>query len=365
MEYSMHFKRIVSITVFIIAHMCASWFLPWGGSLYAYVSPGNFYAPGELSVNRVTIPEPTAPVALDVYVPSVFDTYSIVIFQHGFSGSIGAYETIATQLASHGFVVILPQMYPPGDFGAAPTPEEEATLGVQIISWVEGNINSHIPVTADTSLLGLAGHSRGGQTAYRMAQQVPQKVKALSGVDPVDGLEIFGQTLAVPGPLSFDIPTYILGTGLGPIIVDDFLACAPEEIGPIHFYCNSPNPTWLVVATTHGHGDMIDEEDFSDFCPGGPDRDGMRALTGGTLAAFFSGILQGNGTALSVLSDPGAAPVHTEMEKNKLGGVCGDVVLTGQIPTLSEWGLIIFMTSILAMGVLNLLKKGVMVRSRR
>jgi pimeloyl-ACP methyl ester carboxylesterase len=243
-------------------------------------------------------------------------------------------------------------MYPPGDFGAAPTPEEEAALGVEIISWVEANINTFIPVTGNTALLGLSGHSRGGQTAYRMTLLVPEKVKALSGVDPVDGLVMFGQSLVITGPLNFDIPTYILGTGLGPIVVNDFLACAPEDIGPNHFYCANPHPTWLVTATTHGHGDMIDEEDYSDTCPGGPDRDGMRSLTGGTLAAFYSGILQGNESALAVLSDPEAAPVPVTMEMNKRGSVCSSA-----IPTLSEWGMIIFMTLILGSGITKLFRR--------
>ena len=344
-------KGLLAVLLVVSIQLLISW---TGMSVHAYISPGNFYQQGEFSIDLTTIPDTIAPVEIDVYTPSVADTYPVVIFQHGFSGSIKGYQTISTHLASHGFVVVLPQMYPPGDFGAAPTPEDEAVLGVQIVSWVEANINSYISVTADTALLGLAGHSRGGQTAYRMALQIPQKIKALAGVDPVDGLEIFGQSLVITGPLTFDIPTYVLGTGLGPLIVDDFLACAPEEIGPNHFYCANPNPTWLVTATTHGHGDMIDEEDFTEFCPGGPDRDGMRALTGGTLAAFFSGILQGNESALMVLSDPGASPVPVEMEMDKRGGACQ---ITDAIPTLSEWGIIIFMTLILGIGVVTLLKR--------
>ena len=176
--------------------------------LEAYVSPGNFYEPGELSVQVINIPDTTAPVELDVYTPVTSDEYPLVIFQHGFTGSIKGYETISSHLASHGFVVVLPQMYPPGGGGDIPTPEEEAALGVQIISWLEVNINTIVtPVTADTNLLGLSGHSRGGQIAYRMTLQVTEKVKALAGVDPVDGLEMFGQTLVITGPLSFDIPT--------------------------------------------------------------------------------------------------------------------------------------------------------------
>ena len=279
-----------------------------------YLSPGNFYDPGELSVEVISLSDDGAPVEMDIYTPSECGRYPVVMFQHGFTASIKGYETIMTQLASHGFVVVVPQMYPPFDGIAAPTPEEEAALGVDIIRWLEKNLQEVVPVNADMRLLGLAGHSRGGQIAYRMALEVPRKIRALAGVDPVDGLEIFGQTPVISGPLTFRIPTYILGTGLGPILVGGFLACAPEEVGPLHFYEANPSPSWLITATENGHADMLDEEDFAPVCPGGEDRDGMRALTGGSLAAFFSGTLQKNDDALTVLSDVALAPVPVTME---------------------------------------------------
>ena len=104
---------------------------------------------------------------------------------------------------------------------------------------------------------------------------------------------------------------------------------------------------------------MIDEEDYTEFCPGGPDRDGMRTLTGGTLAAFFSGILQENEPALSVRSDPASAPVPVTLEMNKTGGACGGETPPSAIPTLSEWGLIMFMTILLGTGVVALVRRRV------
>jgi chlorophyllase len=297
--------------------------------IFLYVSKGDFYQPGTLAVQVISLEAGgvlQTPVPMDIYTPTDLFRYPVIIFQHGFTGSIKGYETILGHLASHGFVVVAPQMYPPGGGmgGAYPTPEEEAALGVQIISWVQENIQSIVPVNADTKLLGLSGHSRGGQTAYRMALQVPHKVKALSGVDPVDGLTMFGQKLAITGPLTFNIPTYVLGTGLGPVPVTGGaieLACAPADIGYQHFFDASPIPSWLSVATDNGHTDMIDEDDLckngvcDSFCPGGSNRDGMRAFTAGTLAAFFSGTLQGNKQALSVLTEPDDAPIPCTMEK--------------------------------------------------
>jgi len=290
--------------------------LSYCSALILYVSPGDFYQSGELAVDVVSIPGTTAPVELDIYTPTNRGRYPVIVFHHGFGGSIKAYETIAEHLASHGFVVVLPQMYGPG-FQGAPTAEEEATLGLGVLSWIEENINDFIPVYADTTLLGLAGHSRGGQVVYRIALQRIEQVKALAGVDPVDATAMSNDTPIVTGPLTFDIPTYILGAGLGPIPVEGGvfeIPCAPPEVGYNHFFGNNPSPSWLVVATTHGHADMIDEEDYGEFCPGGPDRDGMRTLTAGTLAAFFSGILQVNDAALLLLNDVDAAPVPVEVE---------------------------------------------------
>lgn len=276
-----------------------------------YVSPGNFYETGALSVDVINVPDTTAPVELDIYTPTDAGRYPVVIFHHGFGGWIKAYETVAEHLASHGFVVILPQMYGPG-FKDAPTAQEEAAAALEVVGWIENHVNDLISVTADTGLLGLAGHSRGGQVVYRIALLITEQIKALAGVDPVDATAMSNDDPIVTGPLTFDLPTYILGAGLGPIPVEGGvfdIPCAPEEAGYNHFFDNNPSPSWLVVATTHGHADMIDEEDYQEFCPGGPDREGMRALTAGSLAAFFSGILQKNKKALPVLSDVDAAPV--------------------------------------------------------
>jgi len=298
------------------------------GSSFGSQTDVNFYNQGDFPVLVMSVPGTVAPVPMDIYTPPGPGKYPVVFFQHGFTAPIEIYETILTHLASYGFVVVAPQMYPPD---SPPSPEEEVALGVQLISWVEENINHLLPETvkADTESLALSGHSRGGRTAYGMAMSVPEKVKALAGVDPVDSLVMFGQTLLITGPLTFDIPTYVLGTGLGPVPPPDTqfgLSCAPEDIGHNHFYAANPPPSWHIVATENGHADMIDEEDYTEFCPGGPNRDGMRALTGGTLAAFFSGVLRGNYQALFVLTDPSSTPVPVEMEMKGVIQECSSLV---------------------------------------
>ncbi len=329
MESKLLFRKTLPLNVMVLSAFMALCILGSCTNNFLYKSCEDFYKPGRLAVQVISLAaneQYSNPVQMDIYTPKKSFRYPVIIFQHGFTGSIKGYETILNHLASHGFVVVAPQMYPPGGGmgGSYPTPEEEAELGVEIISWVQENIKNIVPVNADATLLGLSGHSRGGQIAYRMALQVPEKIKALSGVDPVDALTMFGQELAITGPLTFDIPTYNLGTGLGPVPPPDTqfdLSCAPADIGYQHFYDNSPSPSWLAVATEQGHADMIDEADLcpsepcSIFCPGGPDRDGMRSFTAGTLAAFFSGTLQKNHRVLKVLSDPDDAPIPCTTEK--------------------------------------------------
>ena len=162
------------VVVFCSSH-CAGYML--------YVSPGNFYQTGELPVDVVTIPS-TAPVALDIYSPTQPARYPVIVFQHGFGGSIKAYETISEHLASHGFVVILPQMYGPG-ISRCTHRRRRGCSGFKRTSWLEDNLNDYIPVYADTSLLGIAGHSRGGQVAYRITLQVLNKSRHWPGLIPL------------------------------------------------------------------------------------------------------------------------------------------------------------------------------------
>jgi len=283
-----------------------------------YISPGNFYAPGPLKIQIISKTALDAPVPLDIYFPEEENSYPVIVFLPGFTASKDNYETILRHLASHGFIVAAAQMYRPDCYACAPPPALEAAKGLVLLRWIERYIDTVLPVTADTSRIGIAGHSRGGQIAFRIALNAVDTIAAVAGVDPVDGLEMFRQTKVTDRPWSLPTPAFVIGTGLGPVMPDNAtfpLACAPADIGHEIFYTSCPGPAWHAVALDNGHADMIDEEDFVEgICPGGPDRNGMRSFTAGGLAAFFSGILQGSSQALPVLSDPDDAPVACTME---------------------------------------------------
>lgn len=284
-----------------------------------YVSPGDYYDPGALTVAVTTVGDDTAPVPIDIYYPiNTSYVYPVVVFQHAFCGYKEAYQVIVGHLASHGFVVVVPTMYAiTAGWPCTDLPvEDEAATGVALAGWLQSNLAGVIPVNADMSGIGIAGHSRGGNVAYRMALDANVPARAIAGIDPVDGVVIFGQTpfLLAPLPVDLGIPTCILGTGLGTIPISGNIACAPESAGHNHFFNANPRPSWHVIASEYGHMDMMDPEDNPEVCPGGSDLTLMLDFTAGTMAAFFCGTLQGDTTAFATLEDEAAAPVTALME---------------------------------------------------
>lgn len=275
-----------------------------------YVSDGDSFRPGSLSVRTCDV-EPSefqAPARLRLHAPEPAGAYPVVMFQHGFMVRNAAYDEILQHLASHGFVVIAPQMYEPGlsALMGRPTGTEEAQLAGEILRWLPGNLDRAIGYTARTDRVGVAGHSRGGTVAWSLASAHPSVIGALAGVDPVGrgGPRVKSSTLPV------GIPSMILGAGRGG-------GCAPEGRNHVQFYEASPSPAWHIVALDHGHGDMLDDREAALaawFCASGPDRAGMRRLTAGLLTALFRGALQENPDAWLDLSRTEAFPVAASVE---------------------------------------------------
>lgn len=288
-----------------------------------YVGHGSPFDTGGLAVRtaRVTRCEGGAPFDMLVHAPEEPGSYAVVVFQHGFMAHNSAYSEILVHLAGHGFVVVAPQMYEPGIgplFGR-PTAAEEAEWAATVLDWLPGNLDSITGVHACTDRLGLAGHSRGGKVAWLVLCADSSRAKAVAGVDPVDGTggPLGGQDRVVRGPFGFPFPSLVIGTGLGG-------ACAPAGDNHVQFYEASAPPAWHVVAPNAGHADMLDPDALNlvattGVCTIGADPAGMRRLTGGLLAAFFRGCLQGDSGALAYLTDTSLMPIETVVEAKPAG----------------------------------------------
>ncbi len=281
-----------------------------------FAATGNAYDAGSLAIRTLDIArcERGAPVPLRIHAPEAPGEYAVVVFQHGFMSRNDYYDEILGQLASHGFVVVAPQMYEPGigPLTGNPTAATEAELAGKVIDWLPGNLNEVTGVQARTDHLGIAGHSRGGKVAWLVVSKDASRFDAIAGVDPVDGAggPLGGQTRVVQGPFAFATPSLVIGAELSG-------NCAPTGDNHVQFYGACQSPAWHVIALGQGHGDMLDEPEAAAsalLCPSGSDRPGTRRLTAGLLAAFFRATLQGDASGYGQLSTPPADGVAISFE---------------------------------------------------
>lgn len=252
---------------------------------------GDSYLPGGLAITSVDLDrcEAGAPLKLRIVAPTVPGNYSVVVLQHGFEITNHSYDQIASHVASHGFVVILPRMYDAGigPIIGMPTAAIETQRAAVVIDWIPTQLERLPGITFNNARIGLAGHSRGGKVAFGVVDGGAARVAALVGIDPVDGTG-GNQPRVVDGPFGFDVPTLILAAGLGG-------DCAPEGDNYVQFFDACPSPSTLVIASDYGHGDVLDEETAAlaaSVCASNPDREPMRRLTAGLLVAFFRAHLQ-------------------------------------------------------------------------
>ncbi len=275
-----------------------------------YVSDSDFYSPGALAFRTLDLARcETRAGPLRIHVAR--GEYAVVVFSTA-SWRNDYYDDILGHLASHGFVVVAPQMYEPGlaPLLGNPTAAEEAESAARLLDWLPAHLSLATGVAARCDHLGLAGHSRGGKVAWLVAQADPSRLSGIAGVDPVDGTggPRGDQPRAIQGPLDFSFPSFVLGSGLGG-------ECAPAGDNHVQFYAASPAPAWHIVALDYGHGDMLDEPQAiaaAALCNSNPDRAAMRQLTGGTLAAFFSAALQGGDGAAALSTASGITRVEIE-----------------------------------------------------
>ena len=292
-----------------------------GPSLYQGTEP--VYGVGALEIEKFEIsPDNTqSPVAAIGYAPKTSGRYAVVAFQHGFTLKNHYYETILKHLAGHGFVVVAPQMYDSGVFGA-PSGKEEAKSARKFYDWLERNLAGQISVTPAFDHFGIAGHSRGGKVTWMVLENGYGGASAVANLDPVDGSggPGGGGSYVTEGGLSASLPSFILGTGLGPETKFG-MACAPKGRNHVQFYEEAKSPSYHVVATKYGHMDMLDSDDLSSCgptcsaCVSGPSDDKLRETSAGMLTAFFRGTLQGTSGDLATLTDESAAPATVTTAK--------------------------------------------------
>ncbi|KAL6660955.1 hypothetical protein ACP70R_000339 [Stipagrostis hirtigluma subsp. patula] len=271
-----------------------------------------------------------------VVTPTDAGAYPVAVFLHGCNMVAGWYERLLAHLASHGFIAVAPQLY-----GVALDLDDAKDIDAtrRLTGWLaderrglayvlDSVFSLHGAVRPDLSQLALAGHSRGGDTAFAVALGLgagatspspPPKFSALIGVDPVAGLsrdmQVEPKVLTFkPRSLDPGMPVLVIGTGLGPRHVGG-PPCAPAGVNHVEFYGECAPPRYHVVARDYGHLDMLDDgvPYVINNCMCMRNMDGSKDLArramGGVMVAFLRATLEDDGEDLkAVLANPGLAP---------------------------------------------------------
>ncbi|MQL76322.1 hypothetical protein Taro_008710 [Colocasia esculenta] len=272
--------------------------------------------------------EAPPPKPLLVALPEEVGQFPVLVFLHGYLLYNSFYSQLFQHVASHGFIVVAPQLYLYS--GADSTEEIKSTAST--IDWLETGLCHLLPeaVLPDLTKLAIAGHSRGGKVAFALAlglvaAPTSLKFSAVMGIDPVDGMSKGKQTpppvlTYVPG--SFDLSpaaAMVVGSGLGEVKRNPlFPACAPKGVNHRDFFAECQPPACYFVAEDYGHTDMLDDETPGArgkvtrcTCKNGPERGPMRAFVGGAMVAFMRAYLEGDAAdLLAIRDDPGVAPVE-------------------------------------------------------
>ncbi|TVU10608.1 hypothetical protein EJB05_44151 [Eragrostis curvula] len=287
------------------------------------------FQPGKLAVDVLAADHsnalPTPPIPVLIAAPKDAGTYPVVMLLHGFFLQNHFYEQLLKHVASFGFIMVAPQFHTSlvsnGDTG-------DIDAAAEVTDWLAEGLPSVLPkgIDADLSKLALAGHSRGGHTAFALALGHAAKktssltFSALIGIDPVAGTARSAQlppAILTYEPSSFELsmmPVLVVGTGLGEEKRNAlFPACAPKDVNHRELYRECKPPCYYVVARDYGHLDMLDDdapELVTCLCKEGTEcKDVMRRTVAGVMVSFLKAALgEEDGDLKVVLKSPGLAP---------------------------------------------------------
>jgi chlorophyllase-like protein len=187
---------------------------------------------------------------VNVWVPSTPGSHPVVSFSPGLEQPCAGYTPYATRLASWGFVVLMrndPGILVSGDTVAS-------DLSYTVGTWLPAQNAMSASVLygkADLSHVGLAGHSRGGQTTLVAAEEgLHGKIQAWVGLDPVNTAYSAGTAPSMNLP-SIGVPTLYIGAGVA-------TNCAPVGDDYQTLYAVSPSPSIAITVANASHPQFED-----------------------------------------------------------------------------------------------------------
>uniref|UniRef100_A0ACD5Y603 Uncharacterized protein n=1 Tax=Avena sativa TaxID=4498 RepID=A0ACD5Y603_AVESA len=299
------------------------------------------FQPGKLAVEVIQVDHsavPTPPIPILIVAPKDAGTYPVAMLLHGFFLHNHLYEQLLRHMASHGFIMVAPQFnisLIPGGGDAG-----DIVAAAKVADWLPEGLPSMLPkgVEPELSKLALAGHSRGGHTAFALALGVGHanthlRFSALIGLDPVAGTGKSSQLqpkILTYEPSSLDVamPVLVIGTGLGEEKKNIFFPpCAPKDVNHAEFYRECKPPCYYFVTKDYGHLDMLDDDApkfITCLCKDGDNncKDKMRRCVAGIMVAFLNAALgDKDGDLEAILKDPGLAPTTLDPAEHRIMAV--------------------------------------------
>lgn len=148
--------------------------------------PGSF---ANTSATSVSVTLAAATVTVDLYWPTDPGPFPAIVLGHGFARSAAVNAGWGAHLASHGFVVAVPNFPTP----VSPNHVLNGQIMRQLLAWMRTS-PAPIGARADPLRGAYVGHSAGGLAAFLAAAADPN-ITALVGLDPVDANDV-GATAA-------------------------------------------------------------------------------------------------------------------------------------------------------------------------
>jgi dienelactone hydrolase len=234
--------------------------------------------------------------------------YPLILFNHGFMLWGDLYRSYGEQLASHGFVVVLPT-YPMSMVGISHmTLAADARFVIDHCLALATDSASPLFGLVNAVAIGAAGHSFGGKLALLEAATDP-RVRAIATLDPVDGGgPVINDPVLYPSVTpelmpEIQAPFLFVGAELGGLS-DRLIPCAPATDNYQRFYEAANSPAIEITQIGAGHGQYADPGAaliLAACTPGAVSAEWVRASSAGYLTAFFLGRLSGDVGALSWL----------------------------------------------------------------
>ncbi|KAL7183376.1 hypothetical protein ACSBR2_025724 [Camellia fascicularis] len=107
------------------------------------------------------------PKPLLIAIPDVAGEFPLLLLLHGYLLHNSFYSQLIPHIASHGFIVVAPQLYTV----AGPDSTDEIKSAVAITYWLPSGLHKLLPTHVQPNLtkIRLSGHSRGGKAAFALA----------------------------------------------------------------------------------------------------------------------------------------------------------------------------------------------------